>query len=225
MPRQKRPDGPGKHGRLPDDVAKERKELARRLVARARTRGGCTTLKSAYAWVAAQDEWYERWADLGPPGEDMVRKAWGALNPQAVDLCANLENEPVNRTAAEERRAAIVRWRETVNRWYGVELELLAQRTEAEDRGAEPKELRSIEERMAAAQVQRLAAERELAEATSVIDDESFDNPVLRSEVIAILARNRHHFTADESLRLLAIFDKVPEAVSEPDPDVPEYMQ
>lgn len=226
MARPERPNGPGRGpGRLPAAVTEARRQLARTLVARARVTYGFTTFAAAYAWIAAQEVWVQRWPAHGAPGERFVKEVWNAINPENVDLCANLENEQVNRTAAEERRAAIVRWRETVNRWYGIERELVVQRDYAADNGADAKELRSLEERLAGAQRERLAAERELAEATSVIDDESFDSTVLRSEVIAILARNRHHFTEDEARRVRAIFELVPVYDDEPDPDVPDYMQ
>ena len=138
-----------------------------------------------------------------------------------MDLCANLDREEVQRTAADERRAAIARWRETVNRWYSIERELIVQRAETEEK----RELAALEKRIADAQVQRLAAERELAAACSAIDDQSFDSAVLRSEVMAILARNRHHFTADEAARMSALFAPETGPAHVVDPDMPDYMQ
>lgn len=220
----KRPNGPAEHTRMSDYDARLRRTLIHRLCARARVVYGMTRFVDVLAFVQAQDEWEAKFPGYGAPGEKTIREVWKSLNPETVDLCANLDKEGVNRTAAEERRAAIERWRETVNRWYGIERELTVARDEAVATEATSKELRVLEERLANAQGQRLAAERELATATSVIDDESFDAPTLRSEVIAILARNRHHFTTEECSRLLAIFE-VTEEQPERDPNVPDYMQ
>jgi hypothetical protein len=195
------------------------------LVSRASITHGKKTFRAIYEWVSAQDVWTQRYPEHGPPGERVVRDAWLELNPATVDLCANIDVEAINRTAAEERRAAIDRWRETVNRWYGMERELVVERDALIDGNANGKELRHLEERLALAQHERLAAERELAEATSVIDDESFASLTLRSEVIAILARNRHEFTVEECERIAAIFAVEAEPQVEHDPDVPDYLQ
>lgn len=223
MSRQPRPPGvkPGKPGRLPANIASERRQLILVLCGQARTVLGLSQWADVYGFVTRQSAWIERWPEHGPPGEDTVREIWRTLYPGNVDLCANLDREEVQRTAAEERRAAIARWRETVNRWYSIERELIVQRTETDEK----RELAALEKRSADAQVQRLAAERELAAACSAIDDESFDSAALRSEVMAILARNRHHFTADEAARMSAVFAPNTGPAHVVDPDMPDYMQ
>lgn len=224
MPQPKRPGGAGKSGARPKTLAEETRKLTQILVAKARIVHGIVGHKEIYEWVAKQDVWTERFPEYGPPGPQLVRNVTEELTPAKIDLCANLENEEVARTAAEERRAAIVRHRETVNRWYGIERSLVVERDAVLEEST-PKELSLLERRIGEAQEQRMVAERELAAATSAIDDESFDSAALRSEVLAILARNRHHFTLEEAHRVLAIFAVGNAEDAEPDPDMPEYMQ
>lgn len=221
--RSRPPNAPaGRPGRLPADVSAERNRLVQELCARARIVHGMTVCADVIVYIQAQDVWADRFREYGAPSDNLIRAAWNALNPSNVDLCANASAEKVHRTAAEERQAAIVRARETVNRWYGVERELVLERDAAFD----PEQRRKLEERISKAQAARMEAEAQLSACLSLIDDESFDSPQLRSEVIAILARNRALFTPDECDRLRALF--TPGEQLEPedlDPDLPEYMQ
>lgn len=226
MGRRERPPGAtaGKGGRPPKAIAAEKLRITQILCARARVVHGMTMLADVQQWVIGQEVWLERFTEHGPPSDTYVANVWRALNPENVDLCANLDREKVQRTASEERHAAIVRARETVNRWYGIERDLTVQLADPfQDLDFE--KARKLEERIGRAQEHRMEAERQLAELIGMIDDESFESAPLRSEVIGILARNRAHFTAEEAERVCALFAPAPAVDREPDPDLPDYLQ
>lgn len=223
MGRRGRPPGApkGKPGRPSRTEQTEKLRLTQNLCARARTVHGMTVLADVQQWVMAQEVWAERFPDRGPPSDTFIANVWHSLNPENVDLCANLDREKVQRTAAEERHAQIVRCRETVNRWYGIERELVVVRDQEYDEEAR----RKLEERIGKAQERRQAAEEQLGRCIALIDDESFESPQLRSEVIGILARNRSLFTADECERIVHLFRAMADEQHDPDPDLPDYMQ
>lgn len=223
MGRRERPPGAtsGKGGRPPKAIAAEKLRTTQVLCARARVVHGMTMLADVQQWVMGQEVWLERFKEHGPPSDTYIANVWKALNPENVDLCANLDREKVQRTASEERHAAITRARETVNRWYGIERDLVVQLADE----MEFETSRKIEERIGRAQERRMEAERQLAELIGLIDDESFESAPLRSEVIGILARNRAHFTAEEAERVCALFAPALTVDREPDPDLPDYLQ
>jgi hypothetical protein len=194
------------------------------LCARARVVHGLTVLADVQQFVMSQEIWAERFPGKGAPGHEYVGNVWRALNPADIDLCANLGNETIQRTAAEERQAAMIRARETVNRWYGIERQLIVERdaaVEADESGA----AKALEERIGKAQERRMEAEEQLTKCLGLIDDESFESAPLRSEVLGILARSRAHFTDDECARARAIFAPADADEGEIDPDLPGYMQ
>jgi hypothetical protein len=224
MGRRKRPPGApkGRPGRLPDGVQSERMRITQTLCARARVVHGMTILADVQHFVISQEIWAERFAEYGAPSDTMISNVWRALNPENIDLCANLDREKVQRTASEERHAAIIRARETVNRWYAIERELILER----DSSADDDDRRKLEERIGKAQERRMDAEEQLGRCIALIDDESFESAQLRSEVIGILARNRSHFTDEEAGRLASLFAPTDLDVEhEPDPDLPDYLQ
>jgi hypothetical protein len=222
MGRRKRPPGApkGKPGQPSKEDRAARLQLTNQLCARARIIHGMSVLADVQQWVIGQEVWIER--GLNVPSDMFIANVWKALNPENIDLCANLGNEKVQRTAAEERHAAIVRARETVSRWYGIERELVLER----DATTEGDDKRKIEERIGRAQERRQDAEAMLASLLGLIDDESFESPALRSEVIGILARNRSLFTAEEAERIVVLFAAVAHSdPAERDPDLPDYLQ
>lgn len=196
--------------------------MVRILLARAQTVHGMRTLAAAARWVQAQDVWQSDFEGY-TPGYDLCADQWAALNPVNVDLCANLDKEQVRRSAAEERQAAIARARETVNRWYSIERSLVVERETAIE-ADDVRLAREIEGRIAAAQAARHQAEAELAKATSVLDEDSFESVELRSEVIALLSRYECFFTEPERARIRAIFEPPAAAGDSEDPDLPDYL-
>lgn len=212
-----------RQGRPPKHVAERRRRMTRILLARAQTVHGIRTLAAAARWVQAQDVWGVDF-DGYTPGYDHCAEVWAELNPANVDLCATLDQEQVRRTAAEERQAAIVRARETVNRWYSMERSLVVER-EAAIEADETRLAKEIEGRIAAAQAARLQGEAELAKATAVLDEDSFESVELRSEVIALLSRYESFFEEPERARIRAIFSAPPNAGAIEDPDLPDYLQ